>query len=353
MIVTKVIKAGVLNLTKSKKHALDHEYNGFQYWMLFGVDKDILSQHKRAKGWYYDTKRIKYKDHPLVIPHNQMWVRKKQTKLTPHWIKISVRKRKGIGIWLPIKPHKDLPDIKYLKDSLLLLNKKGNYELRLIYQYEVKEIKYHNITAIDLGYKNIATVCNSANIRPTFYGRNLKGIRRHYLYLRKRLGNKKLLEKIKQIKHKEKRVIEQELHKIANHIVAQSVKAKSVIVLGNLKGIRRSVKKKGKRLNRIVSNMPYYKLTKFITYKALENGIRVVKIKETNTSKLCSRCDNIGERKSQGLFICKNCKYQVNADYNASRNILRMSLDYMSSDRAYGLRPKITPEVISPQIKSL
>ncbi len=353
MIVTKVIKAGVLNLTNSKKQALDHEYIGFQYWMLFGVDTDILSQHKRAKGWYYDTKEIKYKDHPLVIPHKQIWVRKKQTKLTSYWIKISVRKRKGVGLWLPIKPHRDLLDAKYLKDSLLLLNKKGNYELRLIYRYEVNEIKYHNVTAIDLGYKNIATVCNSANIRPTFYGRNLKGIRRHYLYLRKRLGNKKLLEKIKQIKDKERRVIEQELHNIANSIVKEAVKTKSVIALGNLKGIRKSAQHKGKRLNRIVSNMPYYKLTRFITYKALEHGIRVVKIKETNTSKLCSRCNSTGQRKSQGLFKCKHCKYEVNADYNASKNILKMSPDYMSGDRAYGLRPKITPEVISPQIKSL
>ena len=148
-------------------------------------------------------------------------------------------------------------------------------------------------------------------------------------------------------------MIEQELHRVANNIVKDAVKTKSVIVLGNLKGIRKSITNKGKRLNRIVSNMPYYKLTTFITYKALEYRIRIVKIKETNTSKMCSRCNKIGQRKSQGLFVCKACNYQINADYNASRNILRMSFDYMSSDRAYGLRPKITPEVISPQIKSL
>ncbi|MBI2671140.1 hypothetical protein HYX18_04160, partial [Candidatus Woesearchaeota archaeon] len=129
MLATKVINAGVLNLTKSKLEDLDHEYNGFQWWMQFNIDKDILSQHKRAKGWYYDTKKIKYKDYPLVIPKQQVWFRTRKTKLTRYWIKISVRKRKGIGIWLPIKPHKELLDIKNLKDSLLIKNKKGNYEL--------------------------------------------------------------------------------------------------------------------------------------------------------------------------------------------------------------------------------
>ncbi|HLC55745.1 MAG TPA: hypothetical protein VJJ23_00735 [Candidatus Nanoarchaeia archaeon] len=52
MIITKVIKAGILNLTRSKQEALNHEYNGFQWWLQFGIDKDILSQHKRAKCCY-------------------------------------------------------------------------------------------------------------------------------------------------------------------------------------------------------------------------------------------------------------------------------------------------------------
>src|SRR3989344_9482462 len=171
MQVTKLIKAGILNLTKSKKEALDHEYNGFQWWMQFNIDKDILSQHKMAKGWYYDKKKIKYKDYPLVIPNEYTWFRKKETKLTPFWIKISVRKRKGVGVWLPIKPHKEPLDIKYLKDSLLIKNKKGNYELRLVYQYDVPEINYKNILAVDLGDKNMATACGSFALKPIFYGR--------------------------------------------------------------------------------------------------------------------------------------------------------------------------------------
>ena len=350
MLATRVINAGILNLTKSKKEALDHEYDGFQWWMQFNIDKDILSQHKRAKGWYYDAKKIKYKDYPLVIPKNYVWLRKKSTKLTPYWIKISVRKRKGIGLWLPIKPHKELMNIKYLKDSLLIKNKKGNYELRLIFQYKVNEIKYNSITSIDLGYKNIATVCNSCNIRPMFYGRNLKGIRRHYSYLRKKLGNKKLLKKIKEINDKEKRIIEQELHKISKGIVSDAVKTKSVIVIGNLKGIRK--KNRGRKINRILGNMPYFRLTKFIEYKAMQQGIKVIKVKEYKTSITCSKCSKEGIRINQGLFKCNNCRYEVNADFNASINILKMSSNYMLDGRAAGLSPKIAQEAIST-IKSL
>jgi len=283
MLSTQVIKAGVLNLTSSKKEALDHEYEGFQWWMQFGIDKDILSQHKRAKGWFYEKNKINYKDYPLVVPSGQVWFRKKETKLTPFWIKISVRKRKGIGIWLPIKPHKPLPDFKYLKDSLLIKNKKGNYELRLVFQYDVPEINYKNILAVDLGDKNMATACGSFALKPIFYGRNIRGIRRHYSYLRKRLGNKKLLKKIKDVDDKEKRIIAQELHKISNEIVNLAKATKSVIVIGNLKGIRKA--SRGRRFNRIVHSMPYYKLTTMITYKAKQHGIQVIKIAEAYTSK--------------------------------------------------------------------
>ena len=347
MLVTKLIKVGVIKLTNSKKECLDHEYNGFQKWMIFGEDSDILSQHKRAKGWYYDKNNIKYKEYPLVVPYNQVQFRKKETKLTPYWIKISVRKRKGIGVWLPIKPYKELLDFKYLKDSLLIKNKKGNYELRLVFQYEVPEINYNNVLAIDLGERNIATICNSSNLKPIFYGRTIRGIRRHYNYLRKQLGEKKLLKKIKSLENKEKRIIEQELHKISNNIVEEAVKTSSMIFLGDLKDIRKSAKGKGKRFNRIVSNMPYYKLTQMITYKSAQQGIKVIKIKENYTSKTCSKCNQIGKRLKQGLFKCSNCKYEVNADFNGVQNILKRSLDYMFKDGVIGSNPKISPEEIN------
>ena len=40
---------------------------------------------------------------------------------------------------------------------------------------------------------------------------------------------------------------------------------------------------------------------------------------------------------------CKKCRYQVNADYNASKNILKSSLDYMSREGVVVNQPKIHP----------
>jgi len=333
------IKCGVVGLTSSKLADLDHEFNGFQWWMQFGLDKDILSQHKRAKGFTY--KKIKYKTYPLVVPSKQVRYRYRHTKLTNHWIKIGVRKRKGVGIWLPIKPHKPLPHFKFLKDSLLLKNNKGNYELRLIFDLPEPRVRTKNILAIDLGERNIATVCDSLG-NVAFFGKDIRGLRRHFAWLRRKLGRKKLLKMIKRLGSKEKRIIQQKLHEISNAIVKWAKETKSIIVVGNLKGIRKAAK--GKVMRRLVSAIPFHKLTQMITYKAKQKGLQVMKIKEYNTSKICHKCKRIGERKNQGLFSCKHCGMQYNADLNAARNILNRARKQDFLVRVMAYAPKITKE---------
>lgn len=320
------IKCGVVALTTAKQEALDHEYHGFQWWMQFGIDKDILSQHKRAKGWYYEKEKIRYKTYPLVIPHIRVWYRHKDTKLTPHWMKISVRKRKGVGVWLPIKPHKPLPNIQYLRDSLLLKNNKGDYELRLHYDIPPPTRKVKHIVAIDLGEKVIATVCDSLG-NQSFLGREIRATRRHYAWLRKRLGRKKLLKKIKKIGQKEKNIVRNRLHHISNAIVEQADKHNAMIVLGKLKGIRK--KTRNKKGNRCIFSMPYYTLQRMISYKAAQRGLPVQMITEHYSSVSCHRCGNIDktQRKTQGLFHCNHCHLQYNADLNGARNILQRATE--------------------------
>ncbi|MBO3842390.1 MAG: transposase [Candidatus Brockarchaeota archaeon] len=91
---------------------------------------------------------------------------------------------------------------------------------------------------------------------------------------------------------------------------------------GNLKWIRKS--DKGNRFNRKLNGFPYYKLSKLIEYKARWLGIKVIKINERNTSKLCHTCGNRGS-----LFKCPHCNYTCNADYNGAVNIMKRAIRYM------------------------
>jgi putative transposase len=71
-----------------------------------------------------------------------------------------------------------------------------------------------------------------------FMGRKVRGLRRHYAYLRRVLGEKKLLHKIKEIGDTEQRKINDILHKISHQIVDMAKENNAVILLGDLSGIR-------------------------------------------------------------------------------------------------------------------
>jgi putative transposase len=63
-----------------------------------------------------------------------------------------------------------------------------------------------------------------------------------------------------------------------------------------------------------------------LSYKAEEAGKKIVGVDARNTSKTCSKCDELREQKlklSQRNFNCSQCDYQENRDINAARNILK------------------------------
>ena len=331
-MVIHCIKAGILNLTKKKLEALRHEYEGFQWWMQFGIDKGIYSSYKAAKGWKYPLDRIHYKTYPLVLRKQGMKYNKRDTYISPYWLRIKTKMQRG-GIWVPINPQKALPPFEYLQDSQMLLNKKGNFELRLIYDVPTPLTTPKNIFAIDLGERTMATVCGSQGYI-AFYGRDVRGVRRHFAWLRKRLGERKLLWKIRQIKDKERRIIQNKLHHITTQIVNDALTHNAIIVIGDLSGVR--VKKPSKTLNRIVFAMPYGILTRMIQYKAAQRGIVCKLIGESFTSITCHKCGHCEkeQRKTQGLFVCSACKLNYNADLNAAKNILKRSEEQRFLDGA-------------------
>ena len=182
---------------------------------------------------------------------------------------------------------------------------------------------FRKVLAVDLGEKTIATtvlLCNGQISHPHFYGKNVRGIRRHYALLRKRLGERKALKTIRKVGHTEKRKVNAVLHKISKAIVEEAQRENAVIVIGNPCGIRQRARGKGKRFNRIVSNMPFHRLSMMIEYKAIQQGILVVSTSEAYTSRNCHVCGCDGERKSQGLFVCRHCG-EYNADLNGAINI--------------------------------
>ena len=203
-------------------------------------------------------------------------------------------------------------------------------------EVQVKSEPPSTILAVDLGERYIATsvvLAKGVMRNPRFYGKEVRGIRRHHAWLRRRLGEMKLLQVIRRIGHTERKQVNAILHKISRDIVNEAKKLKAAIVLGDLKGIRK--KAEGKRMNRIVSNMPHYRLSQMIVYKAQWENIQVYKVNERNTSKTCHRCGNIGRRLSQARFKCPSCGLDYfSADLNGAINIAKRFSSYIGENGA-------------------
>ncbi|MDK2876430.1 MAG: putative transposase [Archaeoglobaceae archaeon] len=332
MLVRKTIKAKILEDTnKGKMQLLEKEYTNFQKFLreekaeLYSATKQqaerLLRKIKKQNGG-----KIKQKEYPIILRNDVYDVQITDNKLSRYWIRIPVYGVRG-GIKMPIRPHCEIDPSWKLKEAKVL-RKNGEWFVYITVEKEVEIRKeYSSVIAIDLGVRWIATVVSTACRKPKFYGKELRRIRGHYFYLRRKLGKAKKFKAIKKIGSKERRIVNDLLHKISREIVDRAKKENALIVLGDLKGIRKQ--DKGRKFNRKLNAFPYYRLSKFIEYKASWEGIAVIKIKENGTSKHCSRYGSQGLRRG-GRFVCSECGLELNADYNGALNILKRALGYMS-----------------------
>jgi transposase len=79
---------------------------------------------------------------------------------------------------------------------------------------------------------------------------------------------------------------------------------------------------------------PVSELLQMIIYKGEEAGMKVECVSSYKTSQTCSRCGVIKENftfkdrieKGMPIFVCDDCGFQDNADYNAAKNIAKSTL---------------------------
>ena len=117
------------------------------------------------------------------------------------------------------------------------------------------------------------------------------------------------IDTVKKIGSHEKRIANDIIHNISREIVNRAIETNALIVLGDIKHLRRRRQNtKGRKFNRKLSGFQYYKLTQYIKYKAALAGIKVIQVSERWTSQYCRKCNRKGIKKIQGLFQCKKCK---------------------------------------------
>lgn len=188
-----------------------------------------------------------------------------------------------------------------------------------------------SILAIDIGENNLAATSTGK----LFGGGKVKDRRDKFLAQRRRLqsnGSQSAKQRLRQISGKERRHVKHVNHRIAKELVNEAEKnGCKTIALEDLKNIRERIKG-NKRVRSRLHRWSFDELRRFIEYKALAKGIKVIYLNPAFTSQLCSHCFSLGNR-SKHRFCCFNCGSQQHSDLNASQNLLWLA---MSADMATG-----------------
>lgn len=328
----------IVGLTNIKEAILEQEYNRFnnicqqiqkcrnndiepQYsWFK---NKDTYCQQVTSAMRIIRKPFVNLQEQPLYLRNDVSRIEKQLTKEYKYWLKIPTKQRKQF--WVAIRFAKDketlLDNYKFC-DSKITKRKNGWFAHITIEKEVILKTHYNNILGIDFGIRRTASVVRLSDGITRFYGREIRQTRGHYFYLQKQLNRKT----IRKISNTEKRKIKDQLHKISRKIVNQALQTNSLIVFGDLNGIRKN--RKGRKFNRKLNSMPFHRLSQYIEYKAKWEGLQVIKVSEAYTSQTCSKCGQMGVR-TNGLFKC-SCGYQDNADRNGAINIAKRGLGQCS-----------------------
>lgn len=224
---------------------------------------------------------------------------------------------RALQVKIPLKQHKHSLSLSNDNFSLrknIQIKKINNfYFVNLIWFKDVKQRPEGSSVGIDLGYNKLITTSNNEII-----GTELKEI--YNKISNKKQGSKNFKNLLI---HRDNLI-----NFYVNKIDISELKTMVIEDLVNVKYKSELYKKINNKLQRWSYRKTIDKLTRICEV----NGIELVKVSPTYTSQTCSNCGHI-DKNSRKLedYHCVSCGYEIDADINASINILNRGI-YSSSN---------------------
>jgi len=222
-------------------------------------------------------------------------------------------------------------------DTADLIYRKGHFWLHVVVSLPNSEYRDSGeVIGVDLGLNRPAVTSK----RKFLGSRHWKEVDRRSFRLRRTLqskGTKSAKRHLRKLAGRNMR-----FHRDCDHIlskrIVQNATPGATIVIENLTNIRTTSKIGRGKTKRRLHSWSFAQFRAFLSYKAQEAGVRVVAIDPRHTSQTCSRCSyqHRSNRRSQSLFLCRSCAYQLNADLNASYNICHKHLASLGISLAGG-----------------
>jgi putative transposase len=232
---------------------------------------------------------------------------------------------------------------------------KGEWFVHVVFDIKEPKQKLNDkIMAVDIGVINTAVTRDNQGNSTIYKGGELLSVQRYFnktisklqSTLTKQYPKRHSSNALKKLWEKRNNQMNQMLHTISKKIVDEAKKNDvKTIVVGDITDIRKD-KHWRKKSSQKLHSWSFSKLTRQIEFKALQSGIRFVRVNEKDTSKTCSVCGTIrkNNRIKRGLYKCKICGRSENADINGATNILKKYLQFFQEDRSSGcvVQPKVS-----------
>jgi putative transposase len=231
-----------------------------------------------------------------------------------------------LGI-LRLKEHGYLPTDAHIL-SATVSEQAGRWFVSLQFEEEQAEQTNTATTAIgvDLGIHKLATCSDGTTFaNPRSLKHKLKKLKRlQRAHSRKQKGSKnreKSRKKLAVLHTRIANIRKDALHKFTTHLCKNHayVAIEDLHVAGMLKN---------HRLAQAISDASMGEIRRQLTYKAERFGTRLAVIERFYpSSKTCSSCGWMNENLelSKRVFVCVECGYLADRDYNAAKNILAIS----------------------------
>ncbi|MGI0018349.1 MAG: RNA-guided endonuclease TnpB family protein, partial [Nitrosotalea sp.] len=192
---------------------------------------------------------------------------------------------------------------------------------------QVNEMKSESVIGIDRNLRNI-TVGNHKKVTmydmedlPKIAYRTKKitsSFKRNDFRIRQKIYSK--------LGNRRARRVKQFLNRISKDIVNKARESHSMIILEDIKGIRKLYRKgnyQSRKHRDMMNSWPFYELQRQIQYKSAWDGIPVRFVSPVRTSILCPIC---GDRTQEDRYRhrqlwCSSCKRSMDRDVVASMNI--------------------------------
>lgn len=216
--------------------------------------------------------------------------------------------------------------LPHIKGEADLVYRKGKFYLFQAVDVPEEAIKdIEEFIGVDMGLLEIAALSTgeSFNSKTLSEYREKRQIIRSSLQSKGTKGSKRVLKRLSGRERTTSTIIN---HTISKQIVQLAKVQNKGVAVEDLKGIRFSANKKGKKFRSRIGKWNFNQLRKFLTYKCLINGVKLIVVPPAYTSKTCNNCLHIGDRQSK-KFTCNNCNSVFDADENAAKNIALLGMN--------------------------